>query len=195
MALRFFSESCWLSECSILANLSRKPPLPVVCECRLLLGVKASEALRPAAAAGRYFPPLPICTHTVEARRWTRPLSLGCCRVGRYCCSDTFSTLGLRIVPEPLVGAPRIEVVIKPSELQERMTILPNGVENELASHNVMKQCTTTQTRTWPASTQKGLISGILAQELRLEEEFHAFPFPLELHRGIPAFPFPLELH
>jgi hypothetical protein len=27
MALRFFSESRWLSECSILANLSRKPPV------------------------------------------------------------------------------------------------------------------------------------------------------------------------
>jgi hypothetical protein len=26
MALRFFSESRWLSKCSILANLNRKPP-------------------------------------------------------------------------------------------------------------------------------------------------------------------------
>jgi hypothetical protein len=27
MALRFFYESRWLSECSILANLNRKPPV------------------------------------------------------------------------------------------------------------------------------------------------------------------------
>jgi hypothetical protein len=53
------------SRCATLPHLS------VACECGLLLGVEAADALRLAAVADIYPPSLLICTHTVVARCWT----------------------------------------------------------------------------------------------------------------------------
>jgi hypothetical protein len=58
------------------------PALPcchLVCECCLLLGVGDAEIVRLAVVGDLRLPPLPICTHTVEARWWTRLRLLWAC--------------------------------------------------------------------------------------------------------------------